>query len=157
VHDGEARGLRPGGGFDEALAVAYNDVDFCLRVRQQGLRVVYTPFAQLKHEESSSRGALDPSADHDVFRARWAARPPSRIPSSIRMCGGRGRAAAPPGRLGEPALDVDDGVDGALGVEEVEVTRRATGGGQGHDGQVGGVLPEPTLRSLALGSATSAG
>ena len=59
------------GGFDEALAVAYNDVDFCLRVRQQGLRGVYTPFAQLKHEESSSRGALDPSADHDVFRARW--------------------------------------------------------------------------------------
>lgn len=58
-------------GFDETLAVAYNDVDFCLRVRQQGLRVVYTPFAHLKHEESSSRGALDPSADHDVFRARW--------------------------------------------------------------------------------------
>jgi GT2 family glycosyltransferase len=59
------------GGFDESLAVAYNDVDFCLRVRQHGLRVVYTPFARLKHEESSSRGALDPSADHDVFRARW--------------------------------------------------------------------------------------
>ena len=58
-------------GFDESMAIAYNDVDFCLRVRQRGLRVVYTPFAHLKHEESSSRGALDPSADHDVFRARW--------------------------------------------------------------------------------------
>lgn len=59
------------GGFDESMAIAYNDVDFCLRVRQQGLRVVYTPFAHLKHEESSSRGALDPTADHDAFRTRW--------------------------------------------------------------------------------------
>jgi GT2 family glycosyltransferase len=58
-------------GFDEQMAIAYNDVDFCLRVRKRGLRVVYTPYACLEHEESSSRGSLDPRADHDAFRARW--------------------------------------------------------------------------------------
>src|SRR5688572_11971861 len=44
------------GGFDEALAVAYNDVDLCLRLRQSGLRNVWTPFAELYHFESASRG-----------------------------------------------------------------------------------------------------
>ena len=58
-------------GFDEAMGIAYGDVDFCLRVRERGLRVLYTPFARLDHEESSSRGRLDPPADHDAFRARW--------------------------------------------------------------------------------------
>jgi hypothetical protein len=58
-------------GFDEEMGVAYGDVDFCLRVRQRGLRVVYTPYAQLVHAESSSRGRLDPPGDHEAFRARW--------------------------------------------------------------------------------------
>jgi GT2 family glycosyltransferase len=44
------------GGFDEALAVAFNDVDFCLRVRNAGYRNVYTPFAEAYHHESASRG-----------------------------------------------------------------------------------------------------
>jgi GT2 family glycosyltransferase len=44
------------GGFDETLAVAYNDVDFCLRLRDRGLRNVWTPFAELYHFESVSRG-----------------------------------------------------------------------------------------------------
>lgn len=45
------------GGFDEKnLPVAYNDVDFCLRVRQAGHRVVWTPHAELYHHESVSRG-----------------------------------------------------------------------------------------------------
>jgi GT2 family glycosyltransferase len=57
-------------GFDEKMGVAFNDVDFCLRIRQLGLRVVYTPF-RMEHEESSSRGRLNPSADQDAFRARW--------------------------------------------------------------------------------------
>jgi len=43
-------------GLDEALAVAYNDVDYCLRVRSTGLQVVWTPFAELVHHESLSRG-----------------------------------------------------------------------------------------------------
>ncbi len=44
------------GGFDESLAVAYNDVDFCLRLQARGFRNVWTPFAELYHYESVSRG-----------------------------------------------------------------------------------------------------
>ena len=44
------------GGMDEAFAVAFNDVDFCLRVRDAGYRIVWTPYAQLTHYESKSRG-----------------------------------------------------------------------------------------------------
>jgi GT2 family glycosyltransferase len=45
------------GGLDEAnLPVAFNDVDFCLRVRAAGLRVVWTPHALLHHHESATRG-----------------------------------------------------------------------------------------------------
>jgi len=44
-------------GFDEVnLPVAFNDVDFCLRLREAGWRVVWTPFAELIHHESVSRG-----------------------------------------------------------------------------------------------------
>jgi GT2 family glycosyltransferase len=45
------------GGFDEAnLPVSFNDVDLCLRLGRQGYRVVWTPFAELFHLESASRG-----------------------------------------------------------------------------------------------------
>lgn len=45
------------GGLDEQnLAVAFNDVDFCLRLRQKGYLIVYTPYATLYHYESLSRG-----------------------------------------------------------------------------------------------------
>jgi GT2 family glycosyltransferase len=45
------------GGLDEDnLAVAFNDIDFCLRLREQGYRNVWTPFAELYHYESISRG-----------------------------------------------------------------------------------------------------
>lgn len=43
-------------GFDEELSVAFNDVDFCLRIRAAGFRVVYEPRAELYHYESASRG-----------------------------------------------------------------------------------------------------
>ena len=43
-------------GFDERLVVAFNDVDFCLRLGSAGYRTVYTPFAELTHEESAARG-----------------------------------------------------------------------------------------------------
>ncbi len=42
-------------GFDESLGVAYNDVDFCLRLGELGLRIVFTPFARLYHFESKTR------------------------------------------------------------------------------------------------------
>jgi GT2 family glycosyltransferase len=44
------------GGFDAGLPIAYNDIDFCLRLRQRGYLVVYTPYAELVHEESAARG-----------------------------------------------------------------------------------------------------
>ncbi len=48
------------GGFDaQALKVAFNDVDLCLKIRRAGYRIVWTPFAKLIHHESKSRGAED--------------------------------------------------------------------------------------------------
>ncbi|MDD6057573.1 MAG: glycosyltransferase family 2 protein [Clostridiales bacterium] len=47
------------GGFTEALAVAFNDVDYCLKVRRAGKLVVYNPYAELRHYESKSRGYED--------------------------------------------------------------------------------------------------
>ncbi len=59
------------GGFDERLPVAYNDVDFCLRARERGLRVVYEPAATLLHRESASRSRVDPWRDTRRFKRRW--------------------------------------------------------------------------------------
>jgi GT2 family glycosyltransferase len=50
------------GGLNEELAVSFNDVDLCLRARDRGYRVVWTPFAELYHTESASRGADDTRA-----------------------------------------------------------------------------------------------
>lgn len=47
------------GGLEEKLKVAFNDVDFCLRVREKGYLVVYDPYAELYHYESKTRGAED--------------------------------------------------------------------------------------------------
>lgn len=66
------------GGFDEKLAVAFNDVDFCLRVRQAGYLVVYNPDAQMYHDESKTRGYEDTpekqarfQKEKDYLRSRW--------------------------------------------------------------------------------------
>jgi O-antigen biosynthesis protein len=47
------------GGLDASLQVAFNDIDFCLRLRQLGYANVWTPFAELYHHESASRGHED--------------------------------------------------------------------------------------------------
>jgi GT2 family glycosyltransferase len=65
--------FREVGGFDEQLPIVYNDVDFCLRLGRRGLFVVYTPFAELYHYESTTRGTLHPPADEAIARDRWAA------------------------------------------------------------------------------------
>lgn len=61
-------------GLDEVnLPTSFNDVDFCLRLRREGLRIVYTPLAQLLHHESTSR-RIDPEADRhfgQILRQRW--------------------------------------------------------------------------------------
>ncbi len=60
------------GGFDESLPIAYNDVDFCLRVRQAGYRIVYTPAAELYHIESASRGYRTSEKEAIEMQRRWA-------------------------------------------------------------------------------------
>ncbi len=67
------------GGLDEtALPIAFNDVDFCLRVRAQGFRIIWTPSAELYHLESASRGLAETpeqvahaAREADYMRQRW--------------------------------------------------------------------------------------
>lgn len=56
------------GGLDEGLKVAFNDVDLCLRVRDCGYRNLWTPFAELYHHESASRGYEDTPEKRTRFR-----------------------------------------------------------------------------------------
>jgi GT2 family glycosyltransferase len=68
------------GGLDaDHLPVQYNDVDLCLRIREHGWRVIWTPFAELYHLESASRGVdqtscqlARASTEADYMRRRWA-------------------------------------------------------------------------------------
>lgn len=59
------------GGNDERLRIAYNDVDLCLRVHQAGYQVVYTPYVELYHHESATRGKFEHHAEGPLFGARW--------------------------------------------------------------------------------------
>jgi glycosyltransferase involved in cell wall biosynthesis len=60
------------GGFDEHdFGVAYNDVDYCLRVRAAGHRVVYTPQAKLMHWGSATRGVTFDEAEHIAFVRKY--------------------------------------------------------------------------------------
>lgn len=70
------------GGLDESFAVALNDVDLCLRLRHMGRVNVFTPFAELFHYESASRGsdvngedsarAKRYEEESEAFRTKWA-------------------------------------------------------------------------------------
>jgi O-antigen biosynthesis protein len=69
------------GGFDEELGIAYNDVDFCLKLRALGLRNVYLPNVRIMHYESQSRGSdLDKMradrnlAEQEILLERWGVR-----------------------------------------------------------------------------------
>lgn len=66
------------GGLTEGLEVAFNDVDFCLKVNQAGYLVVYNPYAELYHYESKSRGLEDTpekverfQREIKLFESRW--------------------------------------------------------------------------------------
>ena len=67
-------------GFDEKLAVAFNDVDFCLKVRKAGLLIVYNPYVCGYHYESKSRGEDTESKEkqrrfakeYELFVKRWS-------------------------------------------------------------------------------------
>ena len=66
------------GGLDESFAISLNDVDFCLKLREMGLVNVFTPFAELYHFESVSRGLDDQgekavryNEESERFRKKW--------------------------------------------------------------------------------------
>jgi GT2 family glycosyltransferase len=66
-------------GFDEELPVSYNDVDLCIRIRQAGWRIIWTPTVELVHRESASSGRHDAKhraneylRDVKTMRQRWA-------------------------------------------------------------------------------------
>jgi len=66
------------GGLDTGFAVSLNDVDFCLKLRKEGYLNVFTPFAELYHFESISRGLDDMgekaqryNKESEVFRDKW--------------------------------------------------------------------------------------
>ncbi len=55
------------GGFEEKLSHAFNDVDFCLEIRRAGYLIIYTPYAELCHHESVSRGYENTKAKRERF------------------------------------------------------------------------------------------
>jgi GT2 family glycosyltransferase len=66
------------GGYDENIAVAFNDVDLCIKIREKGYLIVYTPYAELYHHESLSRGYEDTPEKQERFlgevkylRGKW--------------------------------------------------------------------------------------
>ena len=74
----DAKVFKEVNGLSGDLAVAFNDIDFCLRVREAGYLVVYNPYAELYHFESKSRGLEDTpekvsrfNSEIDKFEKRW--------------------------------------------------------------------------------------
>ena len=70
--------FREAGGFTEALAIAFNDIDLCLKVREMGYLVVFDPFAEAYHDESRTRGDEDTEekrrrfqTEIEYMRTRW--------------------------------------------------------------------------------------
>jgi O-antigen biosynthesis protein len=96
------------GGLDETLGVAFNDIDFCLRIQRAGYRNVWTPFAELYHHESLSRGYEDTPEKRARFQAevlfmkqRWSAelgRDPAYNPN-LTLTGNAFDLAYPPRQL----------------------------------------------------------
>lgn len=58
-------------GFDERLRIEFNDVDLCLRIKQQGYRIVYTPEAVLRHYENATRKGGRSWEDKVLFAHMW--------------------------------------------------------------------------------------
>jgi GT2 family glycosyltransferase len=61
------------GGFDENLKIDFNDVDFCLKIRQLGYDIVFTPYAHLYHfERSTAKRDVSNNDDAKVFMKKWS-------------------------------------------------------------------------------------
>ena len=65
-------------GFDDNLSHAFNDVDYCLKIKERGYQIVYTPYAELYHHESLSRGYENSPDKRErfkneikYFQAKW--------------------------------------------------------------------------------------
>lgn len=74
----DACDFRAVGGFDESFRVAFNDIDLCMKIRDMGRKIVFTPYAELYHYESKSRGLEDtPEKQYRFekeitrFREKW--------------------------------------------------------------------------------------
>ncbi len=67
--------FRAVGGFDLAFPLNYNDVDYCLRLRERGLRSVCTPYARLVHHESVTKDGFFP-VELEMFQTRWGEKLP---------------------------------------------------------------------------------
>lgn len=99
------------GGLEEDLAVAFNDVDFCLKLRKAGYRNVWTPYAELYHHESATRGSdLDPEkyerfvSEIRRMEARWEGwfeRDPAYNPNLSLSCEVLPFTLASPPRIGQ--------------------------------------------------------
>jgi len=66
------------GGLDEKFAIAFNDIDLCMRIRKLDYLIVWTPYAELYHDESKSRGKEDTIekqhrfiSEVKLFQSRW--------------------------------------------------------------------------------------
>ena len=57
------------GGMDEEFKVALNDIDFCLKIRAAGYKILFNPYAKLYHYESKSRGYEDTDEKKERFQA----------------------------------------------------------------------------------------
>lgn len=80
------------GGFDEtAFGVAYNDVDYCLRVVAEGYRVIYTPQAKLMHWGSATRGVTFDEAEHVAWLRRYPLYRDTFFSASLELSGARVR------------------------------------------------------------------
>jgi len=66
------------GGFDERLSFAFHDVDLCLKIRERGYLIIWTPYAELYHHKSKTRGSEDSfkkgprfKKETDLFWEKW--------------------------------------------------------------------------------------
>lgn len=68
----DAQVFHQAGGFTKELRVAFNDIDFCMKVRSLGKLIVYNPYAELYHFESKSRGLEDTQEKIERFNQEMA-------------------------------------------------------------------------------------
>ena len=123
------------GGFDERYPVAFNDLDFCLRLGEAGYRVLYTPHAELTHYESVTRGLSGYTADFQQFLSTWGARVREDDPHYNRNLGRLTNWCAfrPPGEDAAwletmRALLPDDPVAAGVAVDGTPAATAAVGG-----------------------------